>query len=99
MLSGNLDVFYWKNIIERLYDQQTCDLITERVLEQIHSNRKNKNSNMPLQINGKRKSKSPLKGSKISPRTTKFSKYCKSSQTIEFESFVKVLLRFQLDRH
>lgn len=106
IINGKLDTYLWKNILERLFDQETWDLITERVLVAIHESRKNDRYAIPLQMNNSnikkpfKASVSPrLKSMTISPNRTISPRCSNSSRYITYTNFVNVVLNFQLDQH
>lgn len=103
VFEGNLDSYLWKNILERLFEPQTCELITQRVLNRIHENRKKDAYATPLQLNvnihkrGYTASYSPAR-STSTPGRNKLIKPTKS-MNINYNCFLKLILNFQLEKH
>ena len=90
--------------MNRLFDEKTCKLITERVLTEInHNQHSNLNSNQfqsSIQAlkNSYRTPRTNRTSSK-SPRAEKFSKFLNNSHSISYSAFVNVVLTFQLEQH
>lgn len=101
IISGTIEAGFWKAIIEKLYDQETCELVTERVLLQIKADKNKKETKYNgRQITPRNGYQSHSRSPRMrTPPKSKYYKYFKAGQSIQYESFVKVVMNFQMERH